>query len=100
MTTIIIKKDFKNESSPQYLKEFETFYDTWLMNKYIGGGIKNFRYYCHERPNIDKNAKFVCNMHPHNYYLEILTETGLIGFFVLTLSFALLLYQSLVKKYF
>ena len=20
-------------------------------------------------------------MHPHNYYLEILTETGLIGFF-------------------
>ena len=100
MTTIIIKKDFKNESSPQYLKEFETFYDTWLMNKYIGGGIKNFRYYCHERPNVDKNAKFVCNMHPHNYYLEILTETGLLGFFVLTLSFALLLYQSLVRKYF
>ena len=100
MTTIIIKKDFKNESSPQYLKEFETFYDTWLMNKYIGGGIKNFRYYCHERPNVDKNAKFVCNMHPHNYYLEILTETGLIGFIVLILSFALLLYQSLVKKYF
>ena len=100
MTTIIINKDFKNENSPQYLKEFETFYDTWLMNKYIGGGIKNFRYYCHERPNVDKNAKFVCNMHPHNYYLEILTETGLIGFFVLTLSFALLLYQSLVRKYF
>ena len=100
MTTIIIYKDFKNENSPQYLKEFETFYDTWLMNKYIGGGIKNFRYYCHERPNIDKNAKFVCNMHPHNYYLEILTETGLIGFIVLVLSFALLLYQSLVKKYF
>ena len=100
MTVIIINKDFKNESSPQYLKEFETFYDTWLMNKYIGGGIKNFRYYCHERPNVDKNTKFVCNMHPHNYYLEILTETGLIGFIVLTLSFALLLYQSLVKKYF
>ncbi len=100
MTLIIINKDFKNENSPQYLKEFETFYDTWLMNKYIGGGIKNFRYYCHERPNVNKNTKFVCNMHPHNYYLEILTETGLIGFIVLTLSFALLLYQSLVKKYF
>ena len=39
-------------------------------------------------------------MHPHNYYLEILTETGLIGFIVLVLSFALLLYQSLVRKYF
>ncbi len=100
MTTIVVNKDFKNENSPQYLKEFETFYDTWLMNKYIGGGIKNFRYYCHERPNVDKNAKFVCNMHPHNYYLEILTETGLLGFIVLILSFVLLLYQTLIKKYF
>ena len=29
-------------------KEFASFYDTWLMNKYFGGGIKNFRFYCHE----------------------------------------------------
>ena len=26
--------------APEYLKQFETFYDTWLINKYIGGGIK------------------------------------------------------------
>tara|TARA_Y100001958_G_C20803618_1_gene265832 strand:+ start:9 stop:311 length:303 start_codon:yes stop_codon:yes gene_type:complete len=39
-------------------------------------------------------------MHPHNYYLEILTETGLLGFIVLILSFVLLLYQTLIKKYF
>ena len=100
MTIIIINKDFKNDGSPQYLKEFETFYDTWLINKYIGGGIKNFRYYCHVRPNVNKDAKFVCNMHPHNYYLEILTETGILGFVVIIFSFSLLLYQSLIKKYF
>ena len=47
MTEIVIKGDFKNNNSPQYLREFESFYDTWLMNKYIGGGLKNFRYYCH-----------------------------------------------------
>ena len=47
-----------------------------LINKYFGGGIKNFRYYCC-RPSLDKNSKFICNMHPHNYYLEILTETGI-----------------------
>ena len=73
MAKILINKDFDNNSS-QYLKEFASFYDTWLLNKYIGGGIKSFRYYCHIRPNIDKNSKFVCNMHPHNYYLEILTK--------------------------
>ena len=99
MAKILINKDFDNNSS-QYLKEFASFYDTWLLNKYIGGGIKSFRYYCHVRPNIDKNSKFVCNMHPHNYYLEILTETGLIGFFIMSIIFILILYKTFYKKYF
>ena len=100
ITQIIATKDFQNKSSPQYFKEFSTFYNTWLLNKYIGGGIKNFRYYCHQRDNIDRSSKFICNMHPHNYYLEILTETGLIGFFILNLIFLIILYISFFKKYF
>ena len=40
MTSIIINSDFKNEKPPPYFREFATFYDTWLMRKYIGGGIK------------------------------------------------------------
>lgn len=98
--TAIKSQDFKNNNMPSYLKEFATFYDTWLLNKYIGGGIKNFRYYCHTRPNIEKNSKFICNMHPHNYYLEVLTETGLIGFIILINIFILILYLSFFKKYF
>ena len=100
ITKLTIEKDFFNKNSPQYLKEFTTFYHTWLMNKYIGGGIKNFRYYCHYRPSIEKNAKFICNMHPHNYYLEILTETGIVGFLIITLIFLNITFLSLVKKYF
>lgn len=100
MTVAVLKSDFNNDNNPQYLKEFATFYDTWLMSKYIGGGIKNFRYYCHVRPNINKNSKFICNMHPHNYYLEILTETGLAGFLNITLIFILLIYITLYKRYF
>ena len=100
MSQIVINKDFNTKNAPHYFKEFATFYDTWLLNKYIGGGIKNFRYYCHKRNNIDRNSKFICNMHPHNYYLEILTETGLIGFFILNLIFLIVLYISLFKKYF
>ena len=57
MTLIVLEKNSKNKPTPPYLREFLTFYDTWLMHKYVGGGIKNFRYYCHKRPNIDKNAK-------------------------------------------
>ena len=100
MSKILIEKDFDNKRTPQYLKEFETFYNTWLMNKYVGGGIKNFRYYCHHRPNLDKNAKFICNMHPHNYYLEILTETGVFGFSIISLVFIIIIYLTLIKKYF
>ena len=40
MTTIVIEMDFDNKANPQYLREFATFFDTWLMNKYVGGGIK------------------------------------------------------------
>ena len=39
-------------------------------------------------------------MHPHNYYLEILTETGLAGLFNVLLIFILLLHATLYKKYF
>ncbi len=100
MTSIVLKMDFDNKASPQYLREFASFYDTWLMNKYVGGGIKNFRYYCHHRPNIQKKENFVCNMHPHNYYLEILTETGVIGFVNVSLIFLVILYFTFIKKYF
>ena len=100
MIVIAVNRDFQNKNSPQYLKEFSTFYDTWLINKYIGGGIKNFRYYCHVRKNIDKNSKFICNMHPHNYYLEILTETGLIGFSIIILIFIQIIYLTFIKRYF
>ena len=100
MIVIVKNNDFKNERSPEYLKQFETFYETWLMNKFIGGGIKNFRYYCHERPIIVKDSRLICNMHPHNYYLEILTETGVVGLFLITIIFVIILYLTFLKKYF
>ena len=97
---IVLSADYNQKNSPQYLNEFKSFYETWKLNKYSGGGIKSFRYYCHVRDNIDKNSKFICNMHPHNYYLEILTETGLIGFTMISVLFIYILYLGFYKKYF
>ncbi len=99
IAVLVYDKDFKNKNAPPHLREFATFYDTWLINKYIGGGIKNFRYYCHVRPNVDtSNSK--CNMHPHNYYLEILTETGIIGGVISIIIFFQILFLTFYKKYF
>ena len=53
-------------------------------NKLFGTGIKTFRVTCSLDDNkvIFRNKKYnsnFCSNHPHNYYLEILSETGIIG---------------------
>ena len=39
-------------------------------------------------------------MHPHNYYLEILTETGLIGFIIISIAFVNIIGITFYRKYF
>ena len=95
ITKLIIKKDFYNKNAPLYFVEFRSFYHTWQLNKYLGGGIKNFRYYCRKRADVKFNTRSKCNMHPHNYDLEILTETGIVGFFLLVTIFSTIIIISL-----
>ena len=66
-----------------HAKEFYTGYKTWLQNKFFGGGLKSFRFNC---PKVFIN----CNAHPHNYYLEILSDLGIIGFLMI-ISFSFLI---------
>ena len=100
MIELINKKDFQNEKAPDHLKEFVSFYDTWKMNKYLGGGIKNFWYYCAVEQTLRKNSLTVCNTHPHNYYLEIMTETGLIGLTIFLIILIQILSITFYQKYF
>jgi len=67
-----------------YIKEFYSGYVTWKKNLIIGGGINSFYWNCSE---VAGN----CASHPHNYYLEILSELGIIGFIILVVIFANLL---------
>ena len=76
-----------------HLKEFKSGYLTWKINKYFGGGIKTFIKNCSKKyPN--------CGNHPHNYYLEILAELGLLGFFIIFYLFILVFLKKFVIKYF
>ena len=54
-------------------------YKMFLDNKILGVGVKNFRNICSD-PRYYINKKKICYTHPHNTYLQILTETGVIGF--------------------
>lgn len=84
---------------PHYLYDFSTSYETWKMNKYIGGGIKSFRVNCTNRDKVtEKWRAWSCNIHPHNYYLEILTELGVFGFILIFIILIKILYISLIKN--
>ena len=76
-------KGKKYKFASNHVKEFYSGYLTWKSNKFFGGGLKTFRFNC---PKVFVN----CNIHPHNYYLEILADLGVIGFFLIV-SFCILI---------
>ena len=105
---------------------FLTAIDTWKYNKVYGNGIKSFRVDCHKlgknedinmeerlfNPDVplapeevtyfDKKNR-MCSNHPHNYYLEILTETGAVGLIIISiiaLTFIIFLFKNykFIKK--
>ena len=74
-----------------HAKEFYTGYKTWLQKKFFGGGLKSFRCNC---PKIFIN----CNANPHNYYLEILSDLGIVGFLIIISFFFVVLRESYYSK--
>ena len=64
----------------------------------FGHGAKMFRYYCSKEANfIAINA---CTTHPHNFYAQMLSEAGLVGFLFLALIFFYILFLYMKNLYF
>lgn len=97
MYMIFDEKKIDRKKMPYYFHEFESFYDTWQINKYFGGGVRSFRIFCPIRENVDLDERSTCNTHPHNYYLEIISELGIFGLFLISLIIFVILIISLLK---
>lgn len=76
-----------------YFLHFNTGIKIWNQNKIFGHGLKSFRLKCSYKKNQ------TCNSHPHNYFIEILVDVGLIGLFFIYSIFFLGAY-NFIKNYY
>ena len=97
----ILKKLIQTPWGVHYITSYEIF----LNNKIFGSGLKTFREECkkdiYSLENINKkydlNTKYPgCSTHPHNMYIELLTEAGSVGFIL----FFILIFFIIFKPYF
>lgn len=68
----------------------------WSDNKFFGGGYRHFYSYCSE--NFDRGIEIDgCSTHPHNIYLELLTDTGIAGLIIFVVFNVILIFLSLKR---
>ena len=61
----------------------------------LGVGPAAFRDLCPDL--VGHITSFRCDNHPHNFYIQFLTETGVVGFFAGLLMIGSILFQTLVS---
>jgi O-antigen ligase len=76
--------------TPAHDSLIRTAYNMFLDKPLVGHGPKMFRVICKD----EKYATGItpCMTHPHNFYVQLLAETGIIGFSFLFSAFAYVLY--------
>ena len=90
-------KDFNNILAnfhdASYGRLWESGYLLFDKNKIFGVGLKNYRVDCDNQldPRPESIPQF-CSSHPHNFFLEILSETGLVGFSIFFIFFFYLIF--------
>ena len=86
---------FTNQHAKHYITALRLFNDNYIL----GVGPKNFRQLCDKEP---YRLKYSCSTHPHNTYMQLLSETGLLGFIFIICLFcyhALILFKIFFNKY-
>lgn len=74
-----IKGNKINLFSEIHQDHYETASKMFIDNPLKGVGVKMFRYECSKEK--FESGKFSCTTHPHHLHLQLLAETGVIGYF-------------------
>ena len=92
---LIPKKVFSIEHQNLYITSLRIFND----HKILGAGPRMYRYLCVEKKYYIEDAGGSCSTHPHNTYIQLLAETGLIVF-IFSFGIFLTLFYSITKHLF
>jgi O-antigen ligase len=84
-----------NLFSEGHQNHFKTALLIFKQHYLAGVGVKNFRLEC-RKSIYDDVGKYHCTTHPHNTYMQLLSETGLIGF-SLFISFIIFILVKIIK---
>ena len=99
-----IKKLLNTSWGAHYVCSYEIFLD----NKIFGSGFKSFRNECQNSKYTSKvlSAKYdlninevTCSTHPHNLYLEVLSELGLVGLILFLLVLYFIVFNPFFKNF-
>ncbi len=86
----------------QHQSIFNSSLKMYYKNKIFGLGPKTFREHCsqEEYKVINSYDKVACSTHPHNFYLQGLSEIGIIGTLPLIITFLFSFYRLLKNFYY
>ena len=84
---------FSEQYHEHYLSSWKMFKD----NMFIGIGPKNFRVKCKEKKY--NFSELTCSTHPHNFPLQLLSETGIFSFLIY-LILNIFVWYNLIKSMF
>tara|TARA_A100001234_G_scaffold213969_1_gene217097 strand:+ start:884 stop:2143 length:1260 start_codon:yes stop_codon:yes gene_type:complete len=106
----VINETLLNSDKAKYVfskvhhAHYLTAINIFLEKPLLGSGAKTFRYICDEdKYKVDRFKKpfnfwqFSCSTHPHNLYMQLLSETGIFGFIFL-MCFFIYIIVNLFKK--
>jgi O-antigen ligase len=84
-------------------------YEIFTKNPFFGKGFKSFRKVCSENNADEINKKYnidlskeqtsFCTTHPHNIYIELLAELGIVGLIFFVIMIYHLIIPSFIKNY-
>ena len=87
-----IKSDQQYIFSPQHNDHYISALKIFKKNIVFGIGPKMFRHKCSEPEYIVSN--YSCSTHPHNTYLQLLSETGIFSFLIIFFIFCFFIFKT------